>query len=62
VRNGDTLLVSFDEDISDAVAGRARYLKWDNLPAVLADYARGKDAIAKQVERLVHELAGERQQ
>ena len=52
-----TLVVSFDEDISDAVAGRTRYLKWDNLPAVLSDYAGGKDAIVKQVDRLVREFA-----
>ena len=55
-----TLVVSFHEDISDAVAGRTRYLKWDNLPAVLSDYAGGKDAIVKQVDRLVRELANGR--
>ena len=58
--SGATLVVSFDEDISDAVEGRTRYLKWDNLPAVLSDYARGKDAIGKQVDRLMYELAGGR--
>jgi hypothetical protein len=54
---GATLVVSFDEDVSHAVAGRVRYLQWDNLPAVMSDYARGKDAIVKQVDSLLSELA-----
>jgi hypothetical protein len=56
--NGATLIVSFDEDVSNTVAGRARYLQWDNLPGVLSNYARGKDAIVVQVDLLVGELAG----
>lgn len=55
--SGATLIVSFDEDLSDTVAGRARYLKWDNLPGVLSNYARGKDAIVTQIDSLVDELA-----
>jgi protein-tyrosine-phosphatase len=55
---GATLIVSFDEDISSAVAGQARYLQWDNLPGVLSDYPRGKTAIVKKVDVLVGELAG----
>lgn len=55
-----TLIVSFDEDLSDAVAGQARYLKWDNLPAVLSDYTRGSAAIVRQVDLLVRELTDER--
>jgi hypothetical protein len=31
----------------------------DNLPGVLSDYARGRDAILKQVDSLLDELAAE---
>ena len=55
--NGATFVVSFDEDVSDTVAGRARYLKWDHLPGVLSNYARGKDAIVERVDSLLVELA-----
>ncbi|MGH8137076.1 MAG: hypothetical protein ACREVV_02605 [Steroidobacteraceae bacterium] len=58
--NGATLIVSFDEDIADAIGGRVRYLKWDNLPAVLSDYPRGKEAIVKQVDQLLREFRAER--
>lgn len=55
--SGATVIVSFDEDLSDTVAGRTRYQKWDNLPGVLANYPRGKDAIVAQIDSLVDELA-----
>jgi arsenate reductase len=51
------LVVSFDEDITKTVGGRARYLKWDDLPGVLANYARGRDAIVSQVDALIEALA-----
>ena len=51
------LVVSFDQDVSKAIAGRARHLAWDNLPAVLADYRRGRAAIVARVDSLVDELA-----
>jgi protein-tyrosine-phosphatase len=51
------LVVSFDQDITKVVAGKARHLAWDNLPGVLADYPRGRAAIVKRVDSLVDELA-----
>src|SRR5579872_1408068 len=36
------LVVSFDQEITKIVDGRTRYLKWDDLPGVLADYPRGR--------------------
>ena len=51
------LIVSFDSDIAGTVGGRARYVKWDGLPAVLADYPRGRDAIVRQVDALIDALA-----
>ena len=56
--SGATLIVSFDEDVSGTVAGRARYLQWDNLPGVLSNYARGRAAIVMRIDSLVDELAG----
>jgi len=51
------LVVSFDQDIGKVVGGKARHLRWDNLPGVLADYARGRDEIIRHVDALVDELA-----
>jgi hypothetical protein len=53
-----SLVVSFDQDVKRSV-GTARYLKWDGLPGVLADYPRGRDAIVKRVDALLDELARE---
>jgi protein-tyrosine-phosphatase len=50
------LVVSFDQDVTKVV-GSTRYLTWDGLPGVLADYPRGRDAIVKRVDALVDELA-----
>jgi arsenate reductase (thioredoxin) len=50
-----SLVVSFDQDIGKVVGGRARHLRWDNLPG--ADYARVRDAIVRHVDALVDELA-----
>jgi hypothetical protein len=52
-----SLVVSFDQDIATIVGHRARHLKWDNLPGVLADYARGRDEIVRHVDALLDELA-----
>jgi arsenate reductase (thioredoxin) len=52
-----SLVVSFDQDIAQIVGGRARHLRWDNLPGVLGDYARGRDEIVRHVDSLVDELA-----
>lgn len=52
-----SLIVSFDQDVASIVGARARYLKWDDLPGVLTDYARGKDEIVLHVEALIDELA-----
>jgi arsenate reductase (thioredoxin) len=52
-----TFVVSFDEDIAKTVGGRAPYVKWDDLPGVLANYARGRDAIVSQVDALIEALA-----
>jgi arsenate reductase len=51
-----SLVVSFDQDIEKTVGGRARHLRWDSLPAVLANYARGRDEIVRHVDALLDEL------
>jgi arsenate reductase (thioredoxin) len=53
-----SLIVSFDQDLASIVGAQTRYLKWDDLPGVLADYARGKDEIVRHVEALIDELSG----
>jgi arsenate reductase len=55
--SGAALVVSFDQDIEATVDGKVRQLKWDNLPGVLADYPRGRDAIVQKVEALIDALA-----
>jgi arsenate reductase (thioredoxin) len=50
------LVVSFDQEITKMVDGRTRYLKWDDLPGVLADYPRGRNAIVRQIDALVDQL------
>jgi arsenate reductase (thioredoxin) len=55
--NDAALVVSFDQDITKIVGSRVRHLKWDNLPGVLADYARARDAIVSQIDALVDALA-----
>ncbi len=50
------LVVSFDQDITKTVDG-VRHVKWDHLPQVMGDYARGRDAIVGRVNSLVDELA-----
>jgi arsenate reductase (thioredoxin) len=52
-----SLIVSFDQDVARIVGTRVRYLKWDDLPAVLSDYTRGKDEIMRHVDALIDELA-----
>jgi arsenate reductase len=51
-----SLVVSFDQDIAKIVGGRARHLRWDNLPGVLANYPRGRDEIVRHVDALLDEL------
>ncbi len=55
--DGASLVVSFDQDITTTVAGRVRELRWDNLPAVLANYQFGRDEILKRVDDLIDQLA-----
>jgi arsenate reductase (thioredoxin) len=55
--DGVALVVSFDEDITETVGGRTRYLRWDGLPGVLANYPRGRDAIVSQIDALIEALA-----
>jgi arsenate reductase (thioredoxin) len=55
-----SLIVSFDQDVSSVVSARARYLKWNDLPGILSDYTRGKDAIVRHVDALLDELAHDR--
>jgi len=55
--SGASLVVSFDQDIEATVDGKVRHLKWDNLPGVLADYPRGRDAIVQRVNALIDALA-----
>jgi arsenate reductase len=52
-----SLVVSFDQDVAKIVGGRARHLRWDNLPGVLADYGRGRDEIVRHVDELIEDLA-----
>jgi hypothetical protein len=52
-----SLVVSFDQDIDKTVGARVSHLRWDNLPGVLADYTRGRDAIVRHVDALLDELA-----
>jgi hypothetical protein len=51
------LVVSFDDDITKTVSGRTRYLKRDDLPGVLDDYPRGREAIVRQADTLLDALA-----
>jgi arsenate reductase len=55
--DGALNVVSFDEDINATVADKGHWVRWDNLPGVLADYPRGRDAIVKRVDALLDELA-----
>jgi arsenate reductase (thioredoxin) len=57
-----SLIVSFDQDVASFVGARVRYLKWDDLPGVLTDFTRGKDAIVRHVDALLDELARGRSQ
>jgi len=52
------LVVSFDDDITKTVGGRTRYLKWDDLPGVVRDYSRGREAIVRRIDALLEALAG----
>jgi hypothetical protein len=52
-----SLVVSFDQDITGVVDQKAPHLKWDNLPSVLADYSRGRDAIVRKVDALIDALS-----
>ncbi len=51
------LVVSFDHDLTETLDGRAPYVKWDDLPGVLSDYARGRTEILRHVNELIDELA-----
>ena len=51
------LVVSFDQDLTKTLDGRVRYVKWDDLPGVLSDYARGRTEILRHVNELIDELA-----
>jgi arsenate reductase len=51
-----SLVVSFDQDTTNTVAGRVRELRWDNSPSVLADYVLGRDEILKRVDGLIEAL------
>jgi len=55
--DGARLVISFDQDTTKTVAGKAPELRWDNLPAVLANYTIGRDAIVKHVDALIEQLA-----
>jgi arsenate reductase (thioredoxin) len=55
--DGASLVVSFDQDIAKIVGGRARHLKWDDLPAVSTGYALGRYEIVRHVDALIDELA-----
>lgn len=50
------LVVSFDQELARTIDGRARYVKWDDLPGVVSDYARGRAEIRRRVNELIDEL------
>src|SRR5271163_1015810 len=52
-----SLIVSFDQDVARIAGTEVRYLKWDDLPGVLTDFARGCDEIVRRVDELIDELA-----
>jgi arsenate reductase (thioredoxin) len=51
-----SLIISFDQDLDALVGRKARYVKWDALPGVLANYTTGAEAIERRVESLIDEL------
>lgn len=51
------LVVSFDQDVTAIVGSNVPHQMWDNLPAVLTDYSRGRDAIVARIDFLIDELA-----
>lgn len=51
-----SLVVSFDQDLAKRIGAPVQYSRWDNLPGVLADYPRGRDAITRHIEALIDEL------
>ena len=51
------LVVSFDQDLSKFLDSKVRYVKWDDLPGVLSDYARGRAEISRHVDELIDALA-----
>jgi len=55
--DGASLVISFDQDTTKTVAGKVPAVRWDNLPAVLANYTLGKDEIVKHVDGLIEQLA-----
>lgn len=55
--DGASLVVSFDQNLTAMLAGRAEELRWDSLPAVLANYEVGRDAISRRVDDLIDRLA-----
>jgi len=60
--DGVSLVVSFDQDLTSEVGTRVPVLHWDNLPGVLVDYRRGRDAIVERVNELLERLAKEEAQ
>jgi len=54
--DGASLVVSFDQPVDAAVAGRAPVRHWDGTPSVMRDYPTGRDAIVARVTSLVDEL------
>jgi hypothetical protein len=48
-----SLVVSFDQNTAKIIGGKAWHLAWDNLPGVLADYARGRDEIVRHVNEFL---------
>lgn len=53
---GATLLVAFDQDVSELVAGALPIERWDGLPALSEDFVVGRDAICVRVDALVSRL------
>jgi arsenate reductase len=51
------LVIALDADVDSVVDGKARVDRWDRLPSVTADYAKGRSAIVARVTHQVDSLA-----
>lgn len=55
------LVVALGADVDPIVNGTRPVIRWDSLPSVTTNYAAGRTAIRRRVERLVDSLARAKQ-